>query len=77
MECGDGGGIFARLTAECCLGRSWGGAGGGAGAQTLASFSLSGVYDGVIIFVLVGGGEVQTKKDEPPICRAISFRPFT
>ena len=42
-------GAGARLTG-CCLGRSSGGAVGGAGVQSL----LSGVYAGVILFVYIG-----------------------
>ena len=44
---GAGDGAGARLTAGCCLGRSSGGAVGGAGVQSL----LFGVYAGVFFFV--------------------------
>ena len=40
--------IYGRVLWGCCLGRSWGDAVGGAGVQSLARFSLFGVYAGVI-----------------------------
>ena len=51
----------ARLTAGCCLGRSSGGAVGGAGVQSL----LSGVYAGVFFLLLFLTGSLLCSFHDP------------